>query len=79
MREYLRNARRQRGKSQAEAGALLGISQNYYSAIETGERQRDMSYALMGRLAAAFGVSVQEIIRGESAYARRDRPPPREQ
>ena len=68
MREYLKASRKHSHKSQAEIAASLGISQNYYSTIETGERQRDMTYSMMEKLAAALGVPVLEITSAETAY-----------
>ena len=68
MREWLVNMRDKCGISQYKAADLAGISQSYYAAIETGARQSDMSLSTMQKLAAAFGVSVSDIVNAETEY-----------
>lgn len=44
--EFLRKGREQRDMLQSEVAALAGISQPFYSYIETGERNIDFVLAL---------------------------------
>ncbi|KXK66613.1 hypothetical protein A5N82_13985 [Christensenella minuta] len=46
----------------------LDISESYYSLIENGDRQTDMSLSIIEKLAKAFGVSVQTIVKEEMKY-----------
>ena len=48
----------------------LDISESYYSLIENGDRQTDMSLSIIEKLAKAFGVSVQTIVKEEMKYKR---------
>ena len=68
MREWLIEKRKEKGVSQYKCAKELGISQSYYAAIETGARQSDMSLSTMQKLAAAFGVSVSDIVNAETEY-----------
>jgi transcriptional regulator with XRE-family HTH domain len=69
-RKYLINIRIYQKKSQQIVSENMGISQNYYSAIENGERQKDMSLSLMEKLAGAFNLPLDEIIKAEKEYKR---------
>ena len=68
MREYLRKLRAEQKASQAEVSQRMGISKNYYSTIERGNRQQKMDLTLAGKLAAAFNVPMQTITDAEAAY-----------
>lgn len=68
MRQYLKSIRNQQGLSQAELSEKIGISQNYYSLIENGERQQNMSLALLQKFADAFGIPLTELIAAENQY-----------
>lgn len=63
MREWLKTLRGDR--STADIAKLLGISQQYYSYIENGERQKRMNIQLCERISEVFGVSVMQIIEYE--------------
>lgn len=55
--------------SQKAAAQRLGISQSYYSMIETGTRQGDLSLLLAKKLSDLFSVTLdflEEQERGES-------------
>ena len=65
MREWLRQLRRKNSLTQAALSERLEISQNYYSSIENGERQKDLDLSLVITLAKIFGVSVDYIISEE--------------
>lgn len=41
---------------------FLGISQNYYTYIENGERQKSLDLAYASKLAELFNVSVDWIL-----------------
>ena len=66
MREYLKSMREKLGLSQAEIACELRISQNYYSMIETGERQKKLSMDMAQKLAQVFGVSLEYICEQEN-------------
>ena len=59
MRNRLRVLRAERGWSQAELGARLGVSRQAVNAIETGKH--DPSLPLAFRLARLFGLGIEEI------------------
>ena len=68
MREWLKAKRIKHGLSQIEMSIRLSISPPYYCDIENGNRQKDMTYSMMEKLAVALEVPVQEIIEAENAY-----------
>lgn len=61
MRLWLKKLRNNKQLSQQELATALDISQNYYSNIENGERQKQLSLPLVVRIAEIFGVSVEWI------------------
>ena len=65
MRLWLKQLRSKTKLSQREIATELGISQNYYSNIENGERQRQLSLSLVIKLAEIFDVSVEWIAEQE--------------
>ena len=74
-REYLIELREAKNMTQQNVIDRIGISQVYYSLIENGARQSDMSLSTMQKLAAAFGVSVSDIVSAETEYqAKTDQP-----
>lgn len=62
MKEYLKTLRKESGKTQLEIAKKLDVSESYYSLIETGERQADMSLSVMKKLSEAFDVPLEFII-----------------
>ena len=46
---------------QKDVAEKLGISQNYYSDIEKGNRQSDLSLSLTQKLADVFGITLEQI------------------
>ena len=69
MREYLKHLR-EKGKMSKQAVAdYLGISQNYYYYIETGERQKHLDLSIAVKLAKLFHVSVEWIAEQEKKVA----------
>lgn len=65
MRQYLKDLRKEKNLSQQNVEERTGLSQQYYSMIESGERQADMSLSVMKKLSDAFGVSLEFIIEEE--------------
>lgn len=68
MRCYLRSRRMKINSTMNDMAKKLDISESYYSLIENGDRQTDMSLSIIEKLAKAFGVSVQTIVREEMKY-----------
>lgn len=52
--------------STIEAAKKLGISQQYYSYIENGKRQKRMDIQMCERIASAFGIEIYDVIKYES-------------
>ena len=68
MRDYLQSMRSKSGFTMKQLSQKLDISESYYSLIENGDRQADMSLSIIEKLAKAFGVSVHTIIKKEMKY-----------
>lgn len=69
MRIWLKQLREEHQMSQQTLADMLDISQNYYSSIENGERQKKLSLPLANNLAKVFDVSVEWIIEQEKTTA----------
>ena len=54
MRQWLKELREQSGLSQCSVAEKSGISQNYYSAIETGERGKPLNVNVAKKIAEAL-------------------------
>lgn len=67
MRNYLRALRKNKNLSQCQVSDVIGISQQHYSLIENGDRQKKMDIELIQKLANVFNVSVEYIIAQEIA------------
>lgn len=55
MRNWLRKIRETAKLSQAQVAAMAGISQNYYSTIESGTRGNPLNVDVAKRIASALG------------------------
>ena len=66
MRNWLKNLRDSRQLSQSDIAQKLQISQNYYSMIENGERQKQLSMELAQKIADVFGITLDYISKHES-------------
>lgn len=66
MREYLKELRQKKSLSQQAVADKIGVVQSYYTMIETGERQKDMSLSVMEKLSQVFGVTIDYIISQET-------------
>ncbi len=64
MKNRVRVLRAERGWSQAELGARIGVSRQAVNAIETGKH--DPSLPLAFRLARLFGMNIEEIFEDEA-------------
>lgn len=67
LREWLIKLRGE--TSQEDIAKKLGITQQYYSYIETGERQKKMDIQICEKIASIFNISVADIIRYENERA----------
>ncbi len=65
MREYLKLLRKSKALTQTDVAIFLGLSQNYYSSIENGERQKDLDLSILIKLSKLFNVSIDYIISEE--------------
>ena len=64
-REWLKEARVNSGKTLAEMGKELGISESYYQRIEAGERQNPMDITLCAKLSKIFCLDIRQIVEYE--------------
>lgn len=69
---FVTNGRIKRGLSQEEVAHLLDISQSYYSYIEKGKRNIDLSLALS--ICAVLKLDITEFVNEENRYYRKSRP-----
>ena len=67
MRDWLRAKRTEAGLTMKEMGDKLGISESYYSMIESGDRQKKMDVTLAAGLSAALNMPIAEIIARDNA------------
>lgn len=65
VREYLKKIRLKKKMTKQAVADFLGISQNYYTYIENGERQKSLDLAYASKLAELFNVSVDWIAKQE--------------
>lgn len=65
MREWLKKLRISKGLSQQFVSKKINVTQQYYSSIENGERQKDLDLSLVLKLSKLFDVSVDYIIAEE--------------
>jgi len=61
MREWLKEIRESLSMSQGEAARKIGISQQYYSFIEAGERGKNLPVPMAKKIAAALGFDWQKF------------------
>lgn len=67
MRQYLVSLREKQNESQQTVAEALGISRQYYSMIESGERQKRMDISLIAAIANHFEVPISEIVAHEQS------------
>lgn len=68
MRKYLKDARVSLGLSQNDVAKKIGISANYYSCIENGERQSDMKTSLLINLSGILKIPISKMLVYEKNY-----------
>lgn len=70
MREYLVQRRKELNLSQQDVADALGISRQYYSAIEQGIRQKKLEITLVVGLAKALKTTITDIILEEDVISK---------
>lgn len=65
MRDWLLNARKDKGWTQLEVANKLNISEAYFSYIENGTRQKKMDISLAAKLSVVFDIPVEKIVEME--------------
>lgn len=73
MRKYLKDARTNLGLSQSDVAKKLGISANYYSCIENGERQSDMKTSLLIDLSGILKIPISKMLAHEKEYREQEK------
>ena len=73
MRDYLKELRDQRGYTMQDIADKIGISKQYYSLIENGERQRKMDITLIQGLSRIFDIPLETIVCEENKFIARTR------
>lgn len=68
MREFLRDLRKERKLSQDEIAKRMGLTQSFYSMIETGERVERMSLETAMKLANELGIDSGDFIEREMEW-----------
>lgn len=68
MREYLKRLRKEKGMTQQDVAAKLGIAQNTYSNLENGKRQKNIQAKTLYQLSVIFDKPLQEVYIMESTY-----------
>ena len=68
MREWLRNARLEKGFTMKQLADELHISESYYCSIENGYRQKDMDLSLVERISKSLRVPVKQILMFEHVH-----------
>ena len=67
MREWLKEARLARKLTQKQMADVVGVTEAYYSLIESGDRQKKIDLTLALRLGTALGLSIDEVAKLEEA------------
>ena len=69
MRGWLRQLRKDRGLTQREVAARLGICQSYYGYIETRGRQKKIDLPLLAKIAGVFQEPLMALVDIETSAA----------
>ena len=69
MRGWLRQLRKDRGLTQREVAARLGICQSYYGYVETRGRQKKIDLPLLAKIAGVFQVPLMALVDIETSAA----------
>ena len=73
MRKYLKDARTKLGLSQSDVAKKLGISPNYYSCIESGDRQSDMKTSFLVDLSGILKIPISKMLAYEKDYREKEK------
>jgi len=65
MREWLKEARTAQRLTQKQMADAIGVTEAYYSMIESGERQKKMDLSVAIRIANTLGLSLDEVVAAE--------------
>lgn len=65
MREWLKQKRKEAGLTCSQMAERLNMSEIYFSFIENGHRQQDMSISMAVRIAKALNLDPMDVIRWE--------------
>lgn len=65
MREWLRQAREEKGLTMKQISSQLGITESYYCCIENGTRQKNMDLTLVSALSVALKMPISKIAKLE--------------
>lgn len=68
MRVYLKDLRKNKRFTQQNVAKQLGISPQYYSLIEKGERKENLDVATLCGLAKVFDVPLSVLVEKERTY-----------
>ena len=66
IRTYLKELREAKGLTMKETGKNLGISESYYSMIESGSRQQVLRVDMLLKLSETLECSVDELLCNEA-------------
>lgn len=72
MRSYLKKLRDDNSVTQDALSEAIGISQNHYSNIENGARQKVIDLSLLVKIADYYSVPVQQLIEQELALLKEE-------
>lgn len=61
MRAWLKDLRTKNGYTMKVLGSKLGISESYYCAIESGDRQKKMDLSLASAIANVFCIPIEQV------------------
>lgn len=70
MREFLRDLRKERKLSQDDIAKRVGLTQSFYSMIETGERVERMAIEMAIKFANVLGIDSADFIKREMEWER---------
>lgn len=68
MRDWLKQMRLENKLTQKQLSDIAGLTQQYCSLIENGDRQQNMQISVMEKLASAFDVPLEKIVYEETRY-----------
>ena len=66
MRDWLKEKRTAKGLTMAQIAETIGITESYYSLIESGERQKKMDIMLVSKLSVILSIPVEQIVAFEA-------------